>query len=260
MSENTPKQQVTLISGAASGIGAATAMLFAERGYHVAALDIESSGQHICNTIRQAGGNCHFYSCDVTSETQVQSTIAAIQEQFGHVDVLLNIAGVVLVKPLEATSWEDFRRIMEVNLGGTFLLCKYVLPIMRAQKHGSIVNMASVSGHVGQTEHALYGASKGAILSFTRALAWEVAADSIRVNSLSPGSVDTPMLRADVAGEAARTGRSFEELKREREQEQAFQRWAEPREIAEAIFFLASEAASFITGSDLLVDGGWVAK
>ena len=147
-----------------------------------------------------------------------------------------------------------------MNLGGTFLLCKYVLPIMQTQKSGSIVNMASVSGHVGQTDHAIYGATKGAILSFTRALAWEVASDNIRVNSISPGSVDTPMLRSDVALESQRSGRSFEEVKQSREAEQAFKRWAEPREIAETVFFLASDAASFMTGSDLLVDCGWVAK
>ncbi len=260
MSEHAPEQRVALLSGSASGIGAATARLFAERGYMVAALDIQESGQQICDEIRQAGGVCSFYRCDITDETQVQATIARVREEYGRIDALLNIAGIVLVKPLVETDWSEFRRVVEVNLGGTFLLCKHVLPLMRAQHSGSIVNMASVSGHVGQTEHALYGASKGAILSFTRALAWEVAADHIRVNSLSPGSVDTPMLRADVSGEAARTGRSFAELKRERENEQAFQRWADPREIAEAVFFLASEAASFITGSDLLADGGWVAK
>src|SRR5713226_5905703 len=176
------------------------------------------------------------------------------------IDALLNIAGIVLVKPLVETTWDEFRRVVDVNVGGTFLLCKHVLPIMRTQHGGSIVNMASVSGHVGQTDHALYGATKGAILSFTRALAWEVAADNIRVNSISPGSVDTPMLRSDVTLEAQRTGRTFEEVKRLREAEQAFKRWADPREIAETVFFLASNAASFITGSDLLVDCGWVAK
>lgn len=260
MREHAQQPRVALLSGAASGIGAATARLFAERGYRVAALDIQESGQQVCDEIRQAGGDCFFSRCDVTDEAQVRAAVEVTRERFGRIDVLLNIAGIVLVKPLVETSWVEFQRVVEVNLGGTFLLCKHVLPVMRAQQSGSIVNMASVSGHVGQTEHALYGASKGAILSFTRALAWEVAADHIRVNSLSPGSVDTPMLRADVTGEARRTGRSFEELKRERENEQAFQRWADPREIAEAVFFLASEAASFITGTDLLVDGGWVAK
>ena len=123
-----------------------------------------------------------------------------------------------------------------------------------------IVNVASVSGHVGQTDHAVYGATKGAILALTRALAWEVAPYGIRVNSVSPGSVDTPMLRGDIDLESTRTGRSVAELIEEREAEQAFGRWADPSEIATAILFLSGDGASFVTGSDLLVDCGWVAK
>jgi NAD(P)-dependent dehydrogenase (short-subunit alcohol dehydrogenase family) len=149
---------------------------------------------------------------------------------------------------------------VNVNLGGTFLLCKHVLPIMKQQRGGSIVNMGSVSGHVGQTDHVLYGATKGAIIALCRALAWEVAPYRIRVNSISPGSVDTPMLRGDIDTESRRTGLPFEQVKIKREAEQALGRWADPSEIAEAIYFMASSAASFITGTDLLVDSGWVAK
>lgn len=260
MSETPSQQRVVVLTGAARGIGEAMARLFIERGYAIAALDVLESGRAVCEEIASSGSTCQFYLCDVTDESQVKATIETVFSRFGRIDVLLNNAGVVLVKPLVETSWDEFQRVTNVNLGGTFLLCKYVLPIMRRQHSGSIVNMASVSGHVGQTEHALYGATKGAILSFTRALAWEVASDGIRVNSISPGSVDTPMLRSDVMLESQRTGRSFEELKRQREAEQAFNRWADPREIAEAAYFLASDAASFMTGSDLLVDGGWVAK
>ncbi len=260
MSETQPTKRVALLTGMAQGIGEATARLFAERGYSIATLDILETGKRVCDEINQAGGDCYFYRCDIADETSLQATVAAIHSHFGRIDALLNVAGVVLVKPLVETSWAEFRHVVDVNLGGTFLLCKHVLPIMRAQRSGSIVNMASVSGHVGQTDHALYGATKGAILSFTQALAWEVAAYNIRVNSLSPGSVDTPMLRSDVTLESQRTGRTFEEVKRLREAEQAFKGWAEPREIAEAVFFLASDAASFMTGSDLLVDCGWVAK
>lgn len=260
MSETQQAKRVALLTGAAQGIGAATARLFAERGYSVAALDVLDTGQQVCDEINQAGGDCQFYRCDVVDETSIEATVAAIHARYGRIDTLLNVAGIVLVKPLVETIWDEYRRVVDVNLGGTFLLCKHVLPIMRRQHGGSIVIMASVSGHVGQTDHVIYGASKGALLSFTRALAWEIAGDNIRVNSLSPGSVDTPMLRSDVTLESQRTGRSFAEVKRLREAEQAFKRWADPREIAEAIFFLASDAASFMTGSDLLVDCGWVAK
>ena len=260
MSETQQAKRVALLTGAAQGIGATTARLFAERGYSVAALDVLDTGQQVCDEINQAGGDCQFYRCDVVNETSIEATVAAIHARYGRIDTLLNVAGIVLVKPLVETTWDEYRRVVDVNLGGTFLLCKHVLPIMRRQHGGSIVIMASVSGHVGQTDHVIYGASKGALLSFTRALAWEIAGDNIRVNSLSPGSVDTPMLRSDVTLESQRTGRSFAEVKRLREAEQAFKRWADPREIAEAIFFLASDAASFMTGSDLLVDCGWVAK
>jgi len=174
--------------------------------------------------------------------------------------VLNNNAGIVIVKPLDETDWEDYRRVVDVNLGGIFLFCKHVLPVMKSQRRGSIVNMGSVSGHVGQTDHAIYGATKGAIIAFTRAVAWELAPYGIRVNSVSPGSVDTPMLRSDITLESKRTGKPFDEVKKMREAEQAFNRWADPSEIAEAICFLADDGASFITGSDLLVDCGWVAK
>ena len=260
MNATLQRRRFAIITGAAQGIGEATTRLFVEHGYAVAALDVQESGKQLSEELGRSGGLCRFYTCDVTNEAAVQATITAIRQEFRFIDVLVNNAGVVLVKPLVETQWHEFQHVVNVNLGGTFLLCKHVLPMMRAQKSGSIVNLASVSGHVGQTEHALYGATKGAILSFTRALAWEVALDNIRVNSISPGSVDTPMLRSDVALESQLTGRPFEELKVQREAEQAFRRWANPREIAEAVYFLASDAASFITGSDLLVDCGWVAK
>ncbi|GAC1566921.1 MAG: SDR family oxidoreductase [Ktedonobacteraceae bacterium] len=260
MSDIQSPKRVAILTGAARGIGEAMAHLFTERGWAVAALDVLESGRAVCDQVTRSGGTCQFYQCDITDEAQVKAAVDTVFSHYGRIDILLNNAGVVLVKPLVETEWEEFQRVVNVNLGGTFLLCKHVLPIMHWQHSGSIVNMASVSGHVGQTEHALYGATKGAILSFTRALAWEVASHNIRVNSISPGSVDTPMLRSDVTLESQRTGRPFEELKRSREAEQAFNRWADPREIAEAAYFLASDAASFITGSDLIVDCGWVAK
>jgi NAD(P)-dependent dehydrogenase (short-subunit alcohol dehydrogenase family) len=253
-------RKVALITGGARGIGAATARLFAQEGYAVAVFDVLEEGQALCDELDAAGGTCSFLRCDVSSEAEVKEQVAQVHQHYGRIDVLVTNAGVVLVKPLDEITWEDYQKVVNTNLGGTFLLCKYVLPIMKQQRSGSIVNMASVSGHVGQTDHVLYGATKGAIIALTRALAWEVAAYNIRVNSISPGSVDTPMLRGDVAIESSRTGLPLDQVQAKREAEQAFRRWADPAEIAAPVYFLASEAASFITGTDLLVDCGWVAK
>jgi NAD(P)-dependent dehydrogenase (short-subunit alcohol dehydrogenase family) len=253
-------EKVAIISGSARGIGATTLQVFAEHGYAAVGLDVLAEGERVTQEITHHGGESMFLLCDVSDEARVAECIKAIGDKYGRIDVLVNNAGIVLVKPFDQITWEEFQRTMNVNLGGHFLLCKYVLPYMKKQKGGVIINMGSVSGHVGQTDHVMYGATKGAIIAMTRALAWELAPYNIRVNSISPGSVDTPMLRGDIDLESRRTGIPFDVVKREREAEQAFKRWADPREIAEPIYFLASEGASFVTGSDWLVDCGWVAK
>ncbi len=253
------ESKVALISGAARGIGAATVRTFLKEGYQVVAIDVLDEAE--AELLRDGPlPGCRYVRCDVADEAAVAGLVSMVEENYGRIDVLANIAGVVLVKPLDETTWEEYRRVCDVNLGGTFLLCKHVLPVMKRQRGGSIVNMGSVSGHVGQTDHALYGATKGAIIAFCRALAWELAPYRIRVNSISPGSVDTPMLRGDCELEAQRTGLPYDEVKKKREAEQALGRWADPAEIASAIYFMGSDGASFITGTDLLVDSGWVAK
>ena len=253
-------RQVVIVTGGANGIGEATAKLFAQNDYSVAIIDIVDRVEQVATEIKSEGGECLFTKGDVSNESHVKAFVDQVMKAYGRIDALINNAGVVVVKPLEEVDWTDFRRVVDVNLGGTFLFCKHVLPIMKKQPGGAIVNMGSVSGHVGQVNHTIYGATKGAIIAFTRALAWEVAHHDIRVNSISPGSVDTPMLRSDIGLESKRTGIPYDRVRKEREAEQAFNRWADPREIAEAIHFLASEKASFITGTDLLVDCGWVAK
>jgi NAD(P)-dependent dehydrogenase (short-subunit alcohol dehydrogenase family) len=251
---------VAIVTGGGNGIGEATARLFARNGYAVAMIDIVDRVEEVAAEIESDGGECLFAKADVSSESDVKAFVDQVMGSYGRIDALINNAGTVVVKPLEEIDWADFRRVVDVNLGGIFLFCKHVLPIMKQQAGGAIVNMGSVSGHVGQIDHTIYGATKGAIIAFTRAVAWEVARHGIRVNSISPGSVDTPMLRSDIELESRRTGVPYGTVKKEREAEQAFSRWADPKEIAEAIYFLASEKASFITGTDLLVDCGWVAK
>ena len=253
-------KQVAIVTGAASGIGEATAKLFAQNDYAVAVIDIVDRVEQVAEEIKSKGGDSLFAKGDVSDESHVKAFVDQVMGVYGRIDALINNAGIVVVKPLEEIDWADFRRVVDVNLGGIFLFCKHVLPIMKKQASGAVVNMGSVSGHVGQVDHTIYGATKGAIIAFTRAVAWEVAKHNIRVNSISPGSVDTPMLRSDIELESRRTGIPYDRVRKEREAEQAFNRWADPREIAEAICFLASEKASFITGTDLLVDCGWVAK
>jgi NAD(P)-dependent dehydrogenase (short-subunit alcohol dehydrogenase family) len=242
--------RVAIVTGAASGIGRATADKLHADGYTTVGVDVTDS----------PGGEWELRRCDVSDHDQVRALAEDVLQRHSRIDVLANVAGVVLVKALVDTEWNEFRRLIDVNLGGTFLMCKHVIGPMRGQGGGVIVNLGSVSGHVGQVDHSLYGASKGGIIALGRALAWELAPFNIRVVTVSPGSVDTPMLRGDIELEATKTGKSFEEIKKLREGEQALGRWADPPEIAEAIAFLASDRAGFITGSDLLVDCGWVAR
>jgi NAD(P)-dependent dehydrogenase (short-subunit alcohol dehydrogenase family) len=253
-------KKVAIVTGSSVGIGRAAALKFAREGYHTAIIARGPKIHEVGGEIRSLGVECIDLQGDVGREEDVKTLVGQVEDKWGRVDVLNCNAGVVVVKPLEDTTWEDFVRVTHINIGGHFLFTKHVMPIMKRQNRGAIVNMGSVSGHVGQTEHAIYGATKGAIIAFTRAMAWELAKYNIRVNSISPGSVDTPMLRSDIQNESIRLQMPFEEVKRLREHEQAFDRWASPEEIAEAIYFLASDAASFITGTDLLVDCGWVAK
>ena len=248
------REPVALVTGAARGIGAATARRFAAAGYRVVGADVIAREE-----VDGGEDEWALEHCDVADETAVAGLVARVSEH-GNIDVLVNVAGVVLVKPLEETSWDEFTHVANVNIGGTFLLCKHVIPVMKRGGGGSIVNVGSVSGHVGQVDHVLYGATKAAVIGMCRALAWELAPANIRINSVSPGSVDTAMLRGDIALESERTGSPYHEVKTLREGEQAFGRWADPSEIAEAVYFMASSGASFVTGSDLLVDCGWTAR
>jgi NAD(P)-dependent dehydrogenase (short-subunit alcohol dehydrogenase family) len=246
---------VALVTGAARGIGAATARALAEVGHRVHGIDLTWPEPPADDRIRPC-------TLDVSDPEAVGRFFTELDDDLARdgaqLRVLANVAGTVLVKPFLDTTWEDYRRVIDVNLGGTLLCCRHAAA--RMPPGSAIVNVASISGHIGQTQHAVYAASKGSILALCRALAWEFAPLGIRVNSISPGSVDTAMLRSDIAIEARRLGRSFDDIKAEREAEQSLGRWADPGEIASAIAFLAGGGASYVNGADLLVDSGWVAR
>ena len=256
----TQPTNVALITGAASGIGKAAATLFAQRGYQVVGLDLVRTPASKSRAPSGTQSGTVWHQCDVSVERQVKKVVREVIDRFGRLDVLVNNAGMVLTRPLTETHWAEFDRLYKINVGGQFLMCKYAIPAMRKSKGGAIVNIASVSGHVGSVNNVLYCGSKGAVLALTKALALELAEDGIRVNSISPGYIDTPMLRNDLASQAKLTGVSVEEVVARECAGQLFRRFAAPSEVAEAIFFLASDAASFITGTDLVVDCGWVAR
>jgi meso-butanediol dehydrogenase/(S,S)-butanediol dehydrogenase/diacetyl reductase len=252
------KGKIAIITGAASGIGQATAFLFAQDGAKVVVVDInDKGGKETVNKIKRGRKQAVFIHADVSKEVDVKTMAKKVRDIYGDVDILVNNAGVVLVKPLLETTEQDFEKVVNTNYKSIFLCIKYMLPLMK--KGGSIVNVASISGHVGQINHAVYGGTKGAIIALTRALAWELAPRGIRVNSISPGSVETPMLLGDVEIEAKRLGVSIEKIRKERSNIGALHRWADPKEIAETILFLASDKSSYVTGTDLLVDAGWAA-
>ncbi len=256
----TQSKKVVLISGACSGIGEAAAALFAQRGYQVVGVDMAKApaSQASASVSREFG--TVWRRCDVSVENQVRRVVGEVMQRFGRLDVLVNNAGMVLTRPLIQTRWEEFGRLYGVNVGGPFLMCKYAIPAMTRIKGAAIVNIASVSAHVGSVNNVLYCGSKGAVVALTKALALELAEDGIRVNSISPGYIDTPMLRNDLVSQAKLTGIAAEDLIAREAAGQLFRRFAAPSEVAEAILFLASEAASFITGADLAVDCGWMAR
>ncbi len=247
------ENKVALISGGARGMGAAEARLFAREGAKVVIGDVlDNEGQQVEAEINESGGECLFVHLDVTQESAWQSAVATAVARFGKLDVLVNNAGIVLRGVLEDTSVEDWDRVMDVNAKGVFLGTKTAIPEMRKVGGGSIINISSVSGMVGQADvQPVYNASKGAVRIFTKSVAVQYAGEGIRVNSVHPGAVDTPM-----AGERL----TNPELQREAEERTPLGRTAHPDEIAYGVLYLASDESSFVTGSELVIDGGATAQ
>lgn len=256
------KDKVVVITGAASGIGQATAKLFAQEGAIQILSDIDEEGLKKTFEIlqKEEQNRTSLLKIDVTKPEEVKEMMEHIIKIFNKIDVLIVNAGVVRVGPVETFPDADYDLLINVNLKGTHYTCKFAVPYFKKQKFGSIITLASVAAHIGQEAHANYCSTKAGVLGYTRALALDLAPYKVRVNSVSPGATDTPMLQSDVAKQARDRGISYEEVKKEFEEEGVLGRWAKPEEIANGILFLASEESSYITGADLRIDGGWTTR
>lgn len=255
------KDKVCIITGAASGIGRATAKLFIEEGAFLIISDIDEEGlKETYQQLENAEKRVSSMTVDVRKPEQVREMIEFAIDKYGRIDVLIVNAGVVRVGPIDDFPDEDYDLLIDVNLKGTYYTCKYAIPYFKKQEFGSIITLASVAAHIGQVNHANYCSTKAGVLGFTKALALDMAPYNVRVNSVSPGATNTPMLQSDVAKQAKDRGVDYEVVKNEFEQEGVLGRWAEPEEIATGILFLATDDASYMTGADLRLDGGWTTR
>ena len=247
------ENKVALISGGARGMGAAEAILFTSEGAKVVIGDVlEDEGRQTEAQINESGGDCLFVRLDVTNESNWQDAVATTVARFGKLDILVNNAGIFPLGTVEATSEEMWDRVMAINAKGVFLGTKHAIPEMRKAGGGSIVNISSIAGLIGSRGAAAYGASKGAVRIFTKSTAVQYAAEGIRANSVHPGIIETPM--------------SIPTILNSREQRDTqinrtpLGRIGTAGDVASGVLFLASDESSFMTGSELVIDGGLTAQ
>lgn len=249
--------KVALVTGAASGLGAETARRLAREGAAVMLSDLRiGNGEVVTAEIIASGGRAAFIAHDVTSEDDWTAAVAGTTTVFGRLDILVNNAGIVGNQlELMTHSLADWRRILAVNLDGVFLGMRAVGPVMAGQGGGSIINLSSIMGKVAMPNVTAYAASKGGVLMLTKAAAVEWAPLGIRVNSVHPGFIDTPMV-----ANALHAAENGNEMRSAIMAAHPLGRLGVPREIADAVVFLASDEASFMTGAELVVDGGYTAQ
>ena len=245
--------KVTLISGGSQGMGAYEAELFVQEGAKVVVGDVrEDEGRALAEKISEGGGDAVFVRLDVTSETDWAAAVQEAVTRYGKLDVLVNNAGVSARGSIEETSVEDWDRVMDINAKGVFLGTRTAIPEMRKAGGGSIINISSQLGMVGMGESSpQYQASKGAGRSFTKSTAIQYAAEGIRANSVHPGPVITPMTEAR---------RSDAEVQKMMISRIPLGRYGESADVAYGVLYLASDESSFVTGSELVIDGGWTAQ
>ncbi len=246
------EDRVVLVTGAASGIGLATVERLASEGARLFCVDVQAEAvEQAAKTAAALGAEAEARVCDVSQEQQVDATVAACVERFGRLDSLCHVAGILRFAHTHEMPFEDWRRIQSVNADGTFLVCRAALPHLVAAR-GNIVNVSSVAAKAGLAYGAAYAASKGAVLSFTKALAVEYGKQGVRVNSVCPGSIKTPMTKG---GAGLPKDADMKLVMRQMALDQA----RGPETVAGLIAFLASDDAAHVNGVDILVDGGTLA-
>ncbi len=246
--------KVAIVSGGASGIGEATSRLFADEGAHVVIADVNDElGTALESDITNGGGEAVYQRLDVTEEARWEAVVAETVARFGRLDVVVNSAGISAPgrPPAEEQTSDGWDAVMAVNAKGVFLGTKHAIPEMRRSGGGSIINISSIYGNVGSRGGTAYHASKGAVRTFTKAAAIQYADEKIRVNSVHPGFVDTPM----TLGLHSQPG-----VRDERVGKTPLGRMGVPGDIAYGILYLASDESSFVTGSELVIDGGMTAQ
>lgn len=244
-----------IVTGAASGIGEATSLLFAKEGAAVSVVDVDTEGgRRVAGAIQSLGGRAIFVRADVTHQDDCRNAVDKTVSALGGLEILFNNAGIIRRASITELSEEEWDRVMAVNVKSVFLMSKQAVPVMARAGGGVIVNSASGWGLVGGPRAAAYCASKGAVILLTKAMAIDHGPQNIRVNCICPGDTDTPMLREE-AQQLGQSEESFFQQARER----PLRRVGTPEEIAEAVLFLASDASSYVTGTALVVDGGGLA-
>ncbi|MBM4763665.1 glucose 1-dehydrogenase [Bacillus sp. B15-48] len=251
------KNKIAVISAGASGMGKAGATLFAKEGAIVNVLDInQTEGEKVVNIIKENGGEANFFQTDMTSLNAIKLTIDKITSMYGRIDILWNHVGVPGPYGIEDVVEEDFDFAIDLNLKSGFFTTKYALPAMKAAG-GSIIYTASIGGLVASPFSPVYSAAKGAVINLVRSLAVRLGKDQIRVNAICPGTTETPMLKQFLT---LSENDDFEENKRALLRNIPLGRTAHPIDIAHAALYLASDESSFVSGINLPVDGGYIAK